>query len=58
VTAIFSDEDLPAEWKQFAQVNAEWFTDAVTGLDSPGGAAQAGPQDKDHPTVAAWPVVG
>ena len=23
VTAIFSDEDLPGEWKQFAAVNAE-----------------------------------
>ncbi|MEX2406585.1 MAG: ferredoxin [Actinomycetota bacterium] len=58
VTAIFTDEDLPAEWKQFAQVNAEWFSDSVTGLESPGGAAQAGPQDKDHPVVAGWPAVG
>ena len=32
VTAIFSDEDLPGEWKQFAAVNAEWFSEAVTGL--------------------------
>ena len=58
VTAIFSDEDLPGEWKQFAQVNAEWFSGAVTGLDSPGGAAQVGPQDKDHPIVAGWPAAG
>ena len=57
VTAIFSDEELPGEWKQFAAVNAEWFSDAVTGLGSPGGAAQAGPQDKDHKVVAEWPAV-
>ncbi len=44
VTAIFPEEDLPAEW----------FADSVTGLGSPGGAAQAGPQPVDHPTVAAW----
>src|SRR6266498_3790771 len=29
VTAIFSDEELPGEWKQFAAVNAEWFSDAA-----------------------------
>ena len=57
VTAIFSDEDLPGEWKQFAAVNAEWFSEAVTGLVSPGGAAQVGPQAKDHPVVAEWPAV-
>ncbi|HEY8115117.1 MAG TPA: ferredoxin [Actinomycetota bacterium] len=57
VTAIFSDEELPGEWKQFEAVNAEWFSDAVTGLGSPGGAAQAGPQDKDHKVVAEWPAV-
>jgi Fe-S-cluster-containing hydrogenase component 2 len=54
VTAIFPEEDLPAEWKAFTAVNAEWFADSVTGLGSPGGAAQAGPQPVDHPTVAAW----
>jgi hypothetical protein len=53
VTAIFTDEDLPAEWKQFEAVNAEWFSE-VTGLGSPGGAAQVGPVDKDHPVVAGW----
>jgi len=26
----------------------------VTGIGSPGGAAQVGPTDKDHPTVADW----
>jgi ferredoxin len=54
VTAIFSEDDTPADWKQFQAVNAEWFADTVTGLGSPGGAAQAGPQAKDHPVVEGW----
>ena len=57
VTAIFTEDDIPAEWKQFVAVNAEWFADSVTGLGSPGGAAQVGPADKDHPIVAGWQVV-
>ena len=55
---IFYEDDVPAEWKQFTPINAEWFDDSVTGLGSPGGAAQAGPADKDHPVVAAWATVG
>ena len=46
VTAIFTEDDVPGEWKQFTAVNAEWFSEAVTGLGSPGGAAQVGPQNK------------
>jgi ferredoxin len=55
VTAIFPEDDLPAEWKQFAKVNAEWFE--TTDLGSPGGAAQAGAQSKDHQVVEAWQAV-
>ena len=55
VTAIFPEDYLPAEWKQFTKVNAEWFE--TTGLGSPGGAAQAGPQPKDHAVVEAWETV-
>ena len=58
VVAIFYEDDVPAEWKQFTPINAEWFDESVTGLGSPGGAAQAGPADKDHPVVAAWATVG
>jgi ferredoxin len=25
VSAIFSDEELPSEWRQFIEKNAEWF---------------------------------
>jgi hypothetical protein len=55
VTAIFPEDDLPGEWKQFTKANAEWFE--ITGLGSPGGAAQAGAQAKDHPVVEAWEAV-
>jgi NAD-dependent dihydropyrimidine dehydrogenase PreA subunit len=57
VTAIFPADDLPAEWKQYTAINAEWFGD-ITGLGSPAGAAQVGPQGVDHPTVAAFPAAG
>ena len=55
VSAIFYEDDVPEESKQFIVINAEWFGDDVTGLGSPGGAAQAGAQAKDHPTVENWP---
>jgi hypothetical protein len=29
----------------------------VSGLGSPGGAAQVGPAAVDHPTVAAWQAI-
>jgi ferredoxin len=54
VTAIFTRDDVPGEWKQFTAVNAEWFSETVTGLGTPGGAAQVGTQDKDHPVEARW----
>lgn len=54
VTAIFAEDDLPGEWKGFQAVNAEWFTEDVTGLGSPGGASQVGAVDRDHPAVAEW----
>jgi len=52
VDAIFADDEVPAEWKPFQAVNAEWFEQ--TGLGSPGGAAQVGARTDDHPTVACW----
>jgi NAD-dependent dihydropyrimidine dehydrogenase PreA subunit len=58
VTAIFYEDDTPAEWKQFIAINAEFFSDNVSGIGSPGGAAQVGPTEKDHPVVAAWGATG
>jgi ferredoxin len=56
VTAIFYEDDVPAEWKQFTPINAEFFDANVSGFGSPGGAAQVGPAAVDHPVVAAWPA--
>lgn len=58
VTAIFSEDDVPKEWTPFIDINKEFFEDSVTGLGSPGGAAQVGPTTKDHPTVAGWQTGG
>jgi hypothetical protein len=48
---------VPAEWKEFTPINAEFFNDSVSGIGSPGGAAQVGAVTADHPTVAAWEAV-
>ena len=50
--AIFYEDDLPGEWAEFKDINADFFAD----LGSPGGAARLGPQDKDAPAVTAWPA--
>jgi NAD-dependent dihydropyrimidine dehydrogenase PreA subunit len=49
VEAAFCEDDLPPEWRHYADVNAE-FTRA---LGSPLGAAGFGPVADDHPTVKA-----
>ena len=54
VTAIFPGDEVPAEWKSFTEVNAAFFADDVSGLGSPGGAAQVGPASVDHPSVASF----
>jgi ferredoxin len=57
VTAIFYEDDVPPEWKQFTPINAEFFSDAVSGLGAPGGAASVGVVAVDHPVVAGWATV-
>ena len=49
--AIFDENDLPAEWSIFRDINEEFFAD----IGSPGGASRHGPIDGDHPYVAALP---
>jgi NAD-dependent dihydropyrimidine dehydrogenase PreA subunit len=51
VEAIFYEDDLPDQWKEYYKVNVEFFDD----LGSPGGASKLGVVDKDHPFVAALP---
>ncbi len=57
VTAIFAEDDVPAEWREFTPINAEFFTEEIAGYTSPGGAAQVGAVDADHPKVSAWEAV-
>jgi NAD-dependent dihydropyrimidine dehydrogenase PreA subunit len=51
VEAIFYEDDVPEQWKDYYNANVEFFDD----LGSPGGAAKVGKIDKDHPLVAALP---
>jgi ferredoxin len=53
VEAIFSEDDVPDNWKNFTPINAEWFT-MEGGVGSPEGAAKVGAQSIDHPAVTAW----
>ena len=52
VAAIFYEDDVPAEWKEYTPINAEYFE--ITGVGSPGGAAQVGASAADHPKVASF----
>jgi NAD-dependent dihydropyrimidine dehydrogenase PreA subunit len=54
VEAIFYEDDVPDEWKEFIGINAAFFGEDVSGLGDPGGAATVGPVDSDHPKVASW----
>ena len=40
VEAIFYDDDVPAQWKDFTAANATFFTEGEEPLGSPGGAAK------------------
>jgi ferredoxin len=54
VTAIFYEDDTPPEWKNYIQLEADFFTEGVSGIGSPGGAAQVGAVEADVPFVAAF----
>jgi NAD-dependent dihydropyrimidine dehydrogenase PreA subunit len=51
VEAIFYEDDVPEQWKDYYTANVGFFDD----LGSPGGAAKMGEIDKDHPLVSALP---
>jgi len=52
VEAIFEDVALPAAEQTFLQVNADFFSPAVTGWGRPGGAEPRYVTGLDHPAVA------
>jgi NAD-dependent dihydropyrimidine dehydrogenase PreA subunit len=51
VEAIYYEDDVPDQWKEYYKVNVDFFED----LGSPGGASKTGKIGKDHPLVAALP---
>jgi len=55
VNAIFQQNDLPDEWRQYAQIERQFFEPTVTDLGAPGGAVEVGTVGYDHPDVAALP---
>jgi NAD-dependent dihydropyrimidine dehydrogenase PreA subunit len=54
VEAIFYEDDVPAQWKDFTTTNAAFFTEGDDPLGSPGGAAKVGPQIRDTAYVASY----
>ncbi len=58
VEAIHEDRRLPGEFAPFLAINREFFEPQVSGLGSPGGAADAPRRVCDHPAVVAWPAQG
>jgi len=49
VEAIFYEDDVPEEWKDYTAANAEFFAE----LGSPGGASKLGAQESDAPLLAS-----
>jgi NAD-dependent dihydropyrimidine dehydrogenase PreA subunit len=56
VEAIFYDDDVPAQWKEFTAANAAFFTEGEEPLGSPGGAANVGAVLRDAEFVANYQV--
>ncbi len=52
VEAIYYEDDVPSQWKEFGQVAGEFFVE----IGSPGGASKVGPTNSDHPKIAAHPA--
>lgn len=53
VEAIYYEDDLPAKWADYTQVNVDFFVE----LGSPGGANNVGKSDNDPAFVKALPAV-
>src|ERR1700761_5510672 len=51
VEAIFYEDDVPEQWSQYTQINADFFAE----LGSPGGAAKVGQTDNDPQSVKDLP---
>jgi NAD-dependent dihydropyrimidine dehydrogenase PreA subunit len=56
VEAIFYEDDVPAQWKEFTAANAAFFTEGADPIGSPGGAAKVGALGRDAAFVADYQV--
>ena len=56
VEAIFYEDDVPAQWKEFTVANAAFFPEGEEPLGSPGGAANVGAVLRDAEFVAHYQV--
>ena len=54
VEAIFYEDDVPAQWKDFTATNAAFFTEGDEPLGSPGGFSKIGPLVHDTAFVANY----
>jgi NAD-dependent dihydropyrimidine dehydrogenase PreA subunit len=54
VQAIYYQDDLPPEWSEYTEANAEFFTS----LGSPGGAARVGKTSNDPQNIRDLPPQG
>src|SRR6202046_1132182 len=54
VEAIYYEDDVPEQWNQYTQINADFFAE----LGSPGGAAKVGMTENDPQVVKDLPPQG
>ena len=54
VDAIYAADELPAEHRAFAAVNADYFSPQVSDLGSPRGATSLNVRACDHPVVSTY----
>ena len=54
VEAIFYEDDVPDQWKDYYKANVEFFSE----LGSPGGASKTGKINVDHPHRGRAPAAG
>jgi NAD-dependent dihydropyrimidine dehydrogenase PreA subunit len=54
VEAIYYEDDVPEQWSQYTQINADFFVE----LGSPGGAAKVGMTENDPQVVKDLPPQG
>jgi len=54
VEAIYYEDDVPEQWNQYTQINADFFVE----LGSPGGAAKVGLTENDPQVVKDLPPQG